>query len=1050
MGAVITKSAQTQILASRSRYVISGMDSFFASSSPSDAWEKIADWKWTFSDGQVLHGGVVTFAPVVAATHTCTLEVTFADGTKSSIGTTIVAVTANVIWQRYVSSSIGNDGNDGLTPSTPYATFQKALDEWVTARGGHLTTYGGTRNSFGQISMKSGDTFVHNSAASVDFGPLLINVFGGTARAIITNNIGGTDGMQLSRNGHDTLDSGDSAYNVNVFDNCVYWDSIELVYATPKWYSSMEHVNTQFTNGKITNGGVGISSGFDAEAQVLYNTEVSGSTRNGVFFSSRFSVIDSCNIHDCGTTDGFDNEIYQSAGAFHCSVRSTTLARGTAADVGGYNTSGGNKVYSCDVSVTGCRSAISFPGNPAPAPGEPGFDFIFERMSSTNSPAEGYIAQLGGRFSLRNCTSLNDFYAIIIGCSQDISVGVHETIAGFHVLNFTASNLRGPGLFVKSGASSYFTNFKLLNSAFYQLSTGGTGTLDHSLVQMDSVDLPHCTFDYNRWFRAGDTAASTTFGWIDGAERSFTYWQGLSAAPDANSTYGDPGFVAFATDMHLADTSPCIDAAFNTGLILNDFDETSRPQGVGFDVGAYESTSVVTPPGLIPAFPGAEGFGSTTIGGRGGVVIHVTNLNESGPGSFREAIEFNGPRIIVFDVSGTIDHKEKALAINHPFVTILGQTAPGDGICFSGEEFRMHTHDIVIRFCRFRTGDVDVPHDGWDNRDCLNFGEPDGLGGGTGETYNIVIDHCSFSWAVDETVTVYYDAHDITMQWCFFYQGLSSSHHPEGPHSMGLLTGLGATNISIHHCMIADCNERNPQFAGNMGAYDPLGVVDFRNNLIFNWQTSPCEVSKPGNRLNLVANWWKAGPNSPGQASAYPIMVQTNGTTAAPDAQIHVSLNLAPTLDGRAPTVDNWPMVRNFGLGQLPSVGHQQALPFDCPAVTTYDAKVAAAMILDGGGATRPKRDEADARVVAQARRRCWPSGTDYIIDSPSEFVSATTDANGWPILQSTPAPVDSDGDGMPDTYEIANGLNPADAADAAAIAANGYSNVENYAETLI
>ncbi len=162
----------------------------------------------------------------------------------------------------------------------------------------------------------------------------------------------------------------------------------------------------------------------------------------------------------------------------------------------------------------------------------------------------------------------------------------------------------------------------------------------------------------------------------------------------------------------------------------------------------------------LPAFRGAEGFGATTPGGRGGRVLRVTTLADSGPGSLRAALGTRGPRIVVFAVSGVIDD-ERPLCIEEPFVTVAGQTAPGDGITLAGEELRIQAHDVVLRHLRVRTGDARTPHDGWDNRDAVNFGHPRR----EGDTHDVVLDHCSFSWAVDETLTVWYRSHDIRTAW---------------------------------------------------------------------------------------------------------------------------------------------------------------------------------------------------------------------------------------------------------------------------------------------
>ena len=222
----------------------------------------------------------------------------------------------------------------------------------------------------------------------------------------------------------------------------------------------------------------------------------------------------------------------------------------------------------------------------------------------------------------------------------------------------------------------------------------------------------------------------------------------------------------------------------------------------------------------IPAFPEAEGFGTSTRGGRGGKVLKVVNLNNDGPGSFREALETQGPRIITFAVGGIINLESK-LFVDDPWVTVAGQTALGDGICVRGEGIRVRTHDVVIRHIRFRPGDVDFGlSNQWNDVDAVSISGGDTI-------FNVVIDHCSLSWAVDENINMWGEVHDITVQNCIISEALLHSKHPKGAHSMGMLIGSKATNISVHHNLFAHNNDRNPHING-------VSRVDFRNNVIYN------------------------------------------------------------------------------------------------------------------------------------------------------------------------------------------------------------------------
>jgi pectate lyase len=422
----------------------------------------------------------------------------------------------------------------------------------------------------------------------------------------------------------------------------------------------------------------------------------------------------------------------------------------------------------------------------------------------------------------------------------------------------------------------------------------------------------------------------------------------------------------------------------------------------------------------LPAFRGAEGFGATTPGGRGGRVLRVTTLADSGPGSLRAALETRGPRIVVFAVSGVIDD-ERPLCIEEPFVTVAGQTAPGDGITLAGEELRIQAHDVVLRHLRVRTGDARTPHDGWDNRDAVNFGHPRR----EGDTHDVVLDHCSFSWAVDETLTVWYRSHDITVQHCLLAEPLFHSKHPEGPHSMGILIGEGAANVSLHHNLLADSNGRNPQVAG-------AGVVDFRDNVVFNWGEYAALFKGRGNRINFVANYYKRGPDSTKAWTPTAIKVRED----ARDLELFVSGNVDPTLPSA--DADNWPMVVWWSGKKMQDQKLRAAREHPHPEVATTPAAAAYETVLADCGATRPKRDAVDARVVAGVR-----DGTGRIIDSPQQV-------GGWPEPKSAPAPADSDGDGMPDAWESAHGLDPKDPADGAKDRdGDGVTNVEEYLDEL-
>jgi|CXWL01.1.fsa_nt_gi pectate lyase len=441
-------------------------------------------------------------------------------------------------------------------------------------------------------------------------------------------------------------------------------------------------------------------------------------------------------------------------------------------------------------------------------------------------------------------------------------------------------------------------------------------------------------------------------------------------------------------------------------------------------------TETVTPnPSPIPAFPGAEGFGAMTAGGRGGQVIEVANLNDSGAGSLRAAISAEGPRIVIFRVAGTIN-LESNLVIANPYITIAGQTAPGMGITLRDMDsnvealIKIETHDVVVRFLTLRAG---PPSAG----DAMLIMASDAH-----ETYNVVIDHNSLSWAVDRNLATWYDVHDISIQWNIFSEALNCSINPKGCHSKGVLLGgyasdenkdkPGAKNISFHHNLMAHNGERNPYIEAG-------GIIDVVNNVAYNpfgtfshidmvYQLSP-------DLVNYVGNIYKPGPNT---EVKYGIKTLNPG---APGAGIFVQGNIGPQREK-----DTLPEINII---EPDSRQFVVSKPFPSETITTTTALQAYEQVLAYAGANIglncdgtffPRRDAIDTRVINDIQ-----AGTGKIIDDSSEV-------GGWLTISPASPCADSDHDGMPDLWEQKFGFDPADPSDASKDAdGDGYTNIEEF-----
>lgn len=464
--------------------------------------------------------------------------------------------------------------------------------------------------------------------------------------------------------------------------------------------------------------------------------------------------------------------------------------------------------------------------------------------------------------------------------------------------------------------------------------------------------------------------------------------------------------------------------------------------GMGVALGAILGPAATPAPGeelapRIKAFPTAEGFGANAVGGRGGRVLEVTNLNDSGPGSLRWAMEASGPRIVVFRVSGTITLKS-AIQVRTPYLTVAGQTSPG-GIQIRGDQEPdgdwgvwcvNGAHDIIIRHLRVRMGG-NLKHDAGNNILFYGTAEPG--------VHDVIVDHCSVSWGSDTQLDWYGSYLDrATFQWniiaeCYMGNHIGGSRAPK--------------NITLHHNLYANLGSRTPLM-------QHANVFDFCNNVIYNWNGNNASVfgqfalnsSAFG---NVVNNLWLAGPES-----GYPYLNVGNGGPVRIDGSAAeaggTKLYLAGNWGPRSPTgsandwaghgVNTWDYYEFNGDGSTHLVDQAQydaGKPFPVPPVALDPVPDLLDKVLATVGASKPSRDPIDQRIIESVRSR---TGTSRV------------STNGpWPDLASgAPAPpTDTDHDGMPDAWERAHGLDPTDPQDGSRTAANGYTHVENYLNEL-
>ncbi len=511
----------------------------------------------------------------------------------------------------------------------------------------------------------------------------------------------------------------------------------------------------------------------------------------------------------------------------------------------------------------------------------------------------------------------------------------------------------------------------------------------------------------------------------------------------------------------------------------------------------------VTPgPAQIPAFPGAEGWGAASVGGRGGIVLQVTNLNDSGPGSFRDAVSTPGARTIVFRVGGIIDLQSE-VQVTNPYVYIAGQTAPGDGIVLKNFALTIFTHDVTIRGLRIRTGN-NYPLLSPDNRDCLDV---------ESGSYNVIIDHCSFSWGSDENTSVLDSAvNSVTIQWCIISEALYANMHPKGFHSMGLLIGYDASKTSVHHNLFAHNGARNPlilrrtdhEFVSNL-VYDwkyksdlyeqgTQFLLDFTGNYYKPFSDNPFpelpfgvdfdSSSTNGSKMYITNNFFSAGEYfitaqqlsqmggnavifSPTSLLSVPSTVTFHPPFAARDTVLAWAGALHPQRDttdkrvlksvtdstgGLIDCIGTIPQALDSGnvLGATDST----IIYSELGKLFVYSTASRKIVITSGTGAGQVRYGVDEQPIVLDTLNKIlegkistlWTTRPDA--SSAYKFYAGCNNVlSGYPAYASGTPPADSDNDGMPDAWELAHGLNPSDASDRNGLnlSGQGYTNLEVY-----
>ena len=453
----------------------------------------------------------------------------------------------------------------------------------------------------------------------------------------------------------------------------------------------------------------------------------------------------------------------------------------------------------------------------------------------------------------------------------------------------------------------------------------------------------------------------------------------------------------------------------------------------------------------LPAFPGAEGYGRYVTGGRGGRTIHVTNLNDSGEGSLRWAVEQTGPRIIVFDVSGTIELKSR-LNISPGDVTIAGQTAPGDGICLKNYDVKVNADNVIVRFIRCRMGN-ETQYDG----DAMSA---------TGRD-RVIIDHCTMSWSTDECGSFYGNT-NFSLQWCLLSESLANALPDKGSHGFGgIWGGEGAT---FHHNMLAHHTSRNPRLCGSRYTGRPDDErVDLINNVFYNWGPKNSGYGGEGGNFNFINNYYKPGPSTATKTSLVHRIFAPNadsgtngGNVAGVWGKFYVAGNVFDNtcfdIQSNATSMKNIESVNtnnwngiHYDINDLPEgiATIKSLTPFEGVDISQHNAEMAYEKVLAYAGASYA-RDVIDQRIMSETEAGVYTfEGSNGSIRG---IIDTQDDVEGFIEYKTAPRLRDSDGDGIPNAWETANGLDPHNIDDASQPfpGANGYTAIEVYVNSLV